>query len=445
MTRPSRHFTWLAAAALAAAAPAIAQPPGLVPPKAAPVDPDEARDEARQLERERSKPAPDPDLPPMTLGECLATAYTDRPAIHAAQFSLLAAQRGEQALNNLGGLAERLSPDLPIRRQQASSGVMVATADLQKVMQEATQDVMFTYYSYVYALQQEQTANRVLEQLEIYYDAAEEIVRAGVLDPRLKIDQFTLYRLRNTIGEVRQLRTKATAGKRLALEGLKQAMGVDPSREFAPATKEMPLMLGGSVTKEQVVADALGRRPELTQAASGVDAFRLEVCAQAKLKYRPQAQTLAAGSDLHARVFPAAVRNGEYKPGALAPEMPGNLVGKTADRVARAEALSLRQDALYEETVGLIKLEAAKAFHNWESATERVKEAKNKFETARKLVEESRAAAIARQDPDLLVQNEALAGKAQSDYVEAVYEHIKSLAALERVTGGAVRVAFPGR
>ena len=356
MTRSSRHITWLAAAALAAAAPAAAQPPGLVPPKAA--DPGDPRDQERQAERERSKPAPEPDLPPMTLGECLATAYAERPAVRAAQFSLLAAERGAEALDNLGGLAERLSPDLPIRRRQASSGVMVATADLQKVMQEATQDVMFTYYSYVYARQQEQTANDVLDQLEIYYDVAEGIVRAGVPDPKLKIDQFTLYRLRNTIGEVRQLRTKATTGKRLALEGLKQAMGVDPSREFAPATKEMPLMLGGAVTKDQVVADAMSRRPELTQAASGVDAFRLEVCAQAKLKYRPQAQTLAAGSDLHARVFPAAVRNGEYKPGALAPEMPGNLAGKVADRVAprrgaqSATGRALRRDREPDQTGG---------------------------------------------------------------------------------------------
>ena len=433
-------MTCLAAATLAGAA--SAQQPGLAPGK----QPDPDRPAApRDKERERKKPAPEPALPPMTLGECLAAAYAERPAIRAAQFSVLQSQRGAEALDNLGTLAGLLSPDLPVRRQQASKGVMVATADLQKVMHETTQDVTYLYYSYVYARQQEQTANDVIEQLEIYYDVAEGVVRAGVPDPRLKIDQFTLYRLQNTIGEVRQLRTKATTGKRLALAGLRQAMGVDPGREFAPATKELPLMLTGSITKEQVVADALARRPELAQAAGGVDAFRLEVCAQAKLKRRPQAPTLAAGSDLHARALPTPVRDGEYRPGALAPEMPTTLAGKVEDRVARAEALSLRQDAVYDETVNLVRLEAEKAFTTWEAATERVREAKRKFETGRRLVEESRAAAIARQDPDLLVQNESLAGKAQADYVEAVYEHIKSLAALERVTGGAVRVEFPGR
>ena len=431
MAKSRRLLTCLAAATLAGVA--AAQPPGLNPPKgdAAPA-------------KSPVKPA-EPQLPPMTLGECLAAAYAQRPAIQAARLSLASAEAGAAATGDLGTLAELLRPDLPVRREQASKGVQVAAAEVQKATQEATQDVLYTYYSYVYARQQEQTANDVIEQLEIFYETAKGFVDAGVIDPKIKIDQFTLYRLQNTIGDVRQLRTKASTGKRTALAALRQAMGVDPALEFVPAAKELPLMLKGTVTKEQVVADALARRPELAQAAAGVDAFRLEVAAQAALKHSRSAQTLAAGSDLHARVFPAAVRNGEYKPGALAPEMPPNLIGRVEARVARAGALSQRQDALYEESVNLIRLQAETAFYNWEAATERVREAKKKFETGRRLVEESRAAAIARQDPDLLVQNETLAGKALSEYIEAVYDHVKTLAALERVSGGAVRVAFPGR
>ena len=35
--------------------------------------------------------------------------------------------------------------------------------------------------------------------------------------------------------------------------------------------------------------------------------------------------------------------------------------------------------------------------------------------------------------------------RAQSDYVEAVYQYLLSLAAIERVTAGGIRPDFPGR
>ena len=392
------------------------------------------------------KPPAEAPLPPLQLSECLAIAAERRPAIRAARHSLAAAERGAAALNNLPALAERLSPDLPVRRQQSARGVVVAAAEVQKAGHDTTHDVTYLYYSYVYARQQEQTANDVIQQMEIYYDVAEGIVASGVRDPKMKrVDQFTLYDLQNLIGDVRQQRVRAVTGRKLALEALKQAMGVGDDLVFAPATTELPLMLAGTVTREQVIADALARRPELAQAAAGVDAFRLEVCAQGLIKYRPTAVTLATGSDLHARLVPTAERDGTYRPGGLAPEMPPSLAGKRDDRVARATELSRRQDALYDETVNLIRLEAARAYLAWEAATQQVKEAKQKFETSRRLVDESRAAAIARQDPDLLVQNEAKAGRAQKEYVDAVYEHIRSLAALERVTAGAVVPKFPSR
>ena len=222
-------------------------------------------------------------------------------------------------------------------------------------------------------------------------------------------------------------------------------MGVDSSYEFEPATKELPLMLEGTVTKEQVIADALARRPELAQAAAGVDVFRLEVCAQEKVQYGKRVATLAAGKDLHTKQVPLAVRNGTYRPGGIATEMPTTLVGNQADRMARAAELSLRQEVLYEKTVNLVRAEATAAYLNWDAATKRVREAKRRAENGWRLVEDSQAAAIARQDPELLVNSEALAGKAQADYVEAVLEHIKTLAALERVTAGGIYPNFPTR
>lgn len=387
----------------------------------------------------------EPARPPLTLGECLNLAHSRRPALAAAQHSLAAAERGAAALSGLGRVAEFVSPDLPVRRQQAARGVATAEAEVRRVRAEITQDVTYTYYSYVYARQAEKSATDVISQLETYYDVAKAIVESNVRDAKLKVDQFTLYRLQNSIGDVRQLQQKARAGKRTALEALRQAMGAPPDYEFAPYASELPLMLGGGVTREQVVNGALANRPELAQAAAGVDAFRLEVQAQGLVKRKLQVPTLAAGGDIHSRQVPNAVRDGTYSPGGIPPEMPAGLAGKVGDRVARACELSQRQDALYDETVSLIRLEAERAFINWEVATRRVIEAERRSATASRLVEESRPAAIARQDADLLVQSEQLAGKALADYLDAVYEHLKAIAALERVSGGAVTAQFPDR
>ena len=341
-------------------------------------------------------------------------------------------------------MADRFSPDLPVRRQQAALGLRVAQADVEKVRQETTYDVCVLYFTHVYARQSEQTAADVIEQLGVSYRSIEAILELGIPDTRLKVDRITLYNLQTIIDEVRTLRLKAETGRRQSLAALKEAMGVGQECEFQLATKQLPVM-DGTLTEAQVVEWALARRPELAQAAAGVDVFNLEPCAQAQIRYRPQVNTLAAGTDLHKTLVPLALRNGQYRPGALAPEMPVSLVGKTADRVARATEYAARQSALYETTVGLVRLEAVNAFIEWESATERMRLATRRFETAQKRVDEARTAATTRQDPQLLVNSEALAGRAQADYVEAVFEHVKALAKLERVTAGGVRLGFPGR
>jgi len=425
-------------------AAALALAPGLTGPLAAQTPAADAKADAKPAGATPGV-TPSGTATPLTLAQCLAIGRERQPLIQAAYHSYRATEVGAKALGNLGFVAGLVTPDLPVRRQQASRGLTLAAAEIQKVTQENTQDITVLYYSYVYARQQELTASDIVEQLEIYYEAAEGIVRSGVRDPKMRLNQFSLYTLQNVISDVKAQRLKAETGRKLALEALRDAMGADGGLDFVPAAKELPLMLSGTITQEQVVAEALARRPELAQAAAGVDAFRLEVCAQASVKSKRQVSTLAVGSDLHSKQVPMGVRNGEYKPGALAPEMPASLVGKTEDRVARAAALSLRQDALYDRTASLVRLEASKAFLTWDAATRRVVEAKKKYERGRQLVEESRSAAIAKLDPEILVTNEALAGKSQTEYVEAVFDHVKALAALERITAGGVVTQFPGR
>ena len=280
--------------------------------------------------------------------------------------------------------------------------------------------------------------------MEIFYDTAREFLKLPIPDPNVKINEFTLGALDGIIAEVKDLRERASLGRKKSHYALAEAMGVDGSFEFIVADAELPIM-NGKADQETAVALALANRPDLVQFAVVVDVTRLEVCAQAKLDRRQQAQTFANGTDLHSRHIPSPLRNGGYRPGAIAPEMPAQLVGSVADRVARAQEYVRHQEAAYDKVVGLIRLEAINSYLDWESTVAKVKDAKERHERAQKLVEKSRSAAATKMDPKLLVENESLASKAQAKYVEAVFDHLLSLIALEKVTAGALAPAFPGR
>lgn len=380
----------------------------------------------------------------VTLGECLAVARVRQPAVQAAQLSLAASERGYLALQGFHRALDLFSQDLPFRRRQAERGLVAMTATVQKTIHESTYDTTRVYYEYVRATQQEQTATDIIEQMEVFYKVAKDLVEAGVVDPRMKLNKFTLYALEEVIDKVKQLRETASYGRRLAVHALAQAMGLEPGEQVYPADTKLPVM-GGQVTEEQVVQFALAARPELVQVAVLVDVTRLEVCAQGAVNRRHSLHTFASGTDLHSQMLPAAIRNGDYRPGAVPPEMPPTLVGKREDRVARAILYSERMDEVYRATVNLIRLEAVNAYLKWKATSERLEEAQKRFERGKKLAEESRTAAATKQDPELLVKNEALAGEAQAAYVEAVYEHLKALLTLERVTAGQVRAGFPSR
>jgi hypothetical protein len=169
------------------------------------------------------------------------------------------------------------------------------------------------------------------------------------------------------------------------------------------------------------------------------------VSAQKKLTHERRVNTFASGSDLHARPLPQPVRNGDYRPGAIAPEMPTEIVGKVDERVARMCEHARHAEAVYEKSVNLVRLEAINAFLTWEQAVKRVADARDRHKRQQDLVEKARAASVTKMDPELLIQQESLASKAQARYVEAVYEQILALIALEKVTGGGIVPAFPQR
>lgn len=437
-------FSTAAVVTALAAGGGFAQVPlPLVPPLPDPVNAGANLTQPVATAQISAEPAESP-IPKHTLGECLEIARANQPTLKAAQQSLTAAQVGLQSLHNIHKFTTILAPEIPTRREQAQLGVIVAEAEVQKVHHEINYDVTRLYWSFVYARQQQTTADDVITLLDEAIKNAKRILDAGVPDPKGKLNTFSVYALEDTLDDVRKKRVLAVTGQQLALAALKEAMGVDQSEQFEPRDTELPVMKGKLVL-EDVVRYAIERRPELIQASTGLEVFQLESTAQSKRRFTLQVPTLASGSDIHSRTLPQPVRNGEYRPGAITPEMPATLAGRRKDRTLRAAVLAGRQESLYEKSLNLVKLEATNTFLSYQAAVDRLNLTKARYDSAKKMVEQARLAAVASQDPELVFRSEALAGKAQAEYLEAVFEHIKVLTALERVTGGAVHPAYPGR
>ncbi len=382
-------------------------------------------------------------VPTLGLSECLAIGLDRRPALTAARSSYDSALLAYRGIDKLPAFAVLARPDLPVRKQQTLQSIAVARAGVDKAQHDAIYDVTRMYYTYVYARQQELTAESVIGNLELFSQVVERLLKSKDRDPKSKINQSTLSAIRNLIGEIRLSALKAELGRRQALLALKEAMGGDFDRDFVPRDAKLPI-LSETYTKSQVIELAMSRRPELVMAAAGSEAFRLEICAQMKARGL-QSLTLAAGRDIHSQQIPFPLRDGEYKPGGILPEMPSTIVGKREDRVARAVEISRRANAASEQVVILVRLEAETAFLTWEISTKRVAETLKRSDAFRKALQDGKLAAFTQMDPDTIMTNETAAGRALAEYAEATFEHLKTLATLERATGGGIQPAFPGR
>ena len=384
--------------------------------------------------------------PELSLGECIGIAHERSPGLRALHATYAATAASSQALNNIGTIGELLAPDLPVRKQQAAVGLRAAAADIQKKQNEITQAVTRLYYTVVYARQQESITEDVVELVELLLGIAKELLKSpkpGDITPgKIALMEIGLL-------EAKTLRLKARTGAQQAMEGLRQLMNVkEIDFPFRVKDKELPeFSVKAGLTKEIVVERALAARPEIILAAAGLDAFRLEVYAQAKIRCGSTARTFASGSDIHARAVPPGSMGAEYRPEPLSPEMPTMLVGSQTDRVNRAMAYCRRAEAMYEDTRNLIALEAGIAFIKFDEATKKLELAKGKFKSGKDLMQQTREAFENNPNvpKDLLVSGYVAASKAQSDFVEAVFEHVQAMAALERVTGGTIRAPFPNR
>ncbi len=390
---------------------------------------------------------PQDEIPALSLGECIAIAVEKSPALRAVRASQNATGTGQQALQNIGRIGQILSPDLPIRKQQAERGVIAAAADVQKLHNEVVHDVTRLYYSAIYARQQEQLTDDIVAQLRAFVKLAGDLLNSATPGymSQLKLDMMKLG-----LAKALKLQAQANAGVRQAKAALEEVMGVQRCGfKFRLKDRELPLMAQNvNLTSDQVVEMALSRRPEMALAAAGADAFRLEVYAQGSLRFKRAVPTLASASDIHSRLLPTGSRDPgkDYRPEPISPEMPPQVVGTKADRVARVLAYSQRADAVYEKIRNLMILEAENSFIDFDKASRQLSAQRDAFTAAKSAMDRIREQFSEPKAPkDLLLMAYAQSAEAMGGYVEAAFYYLETLAALERVTAGGVRPAFPGR
>jgi outer membrane protein TolC len=382
-------------------------------------------------------PVPTPATP-LTLEGCIQLAFEKQPALAAARASLAAAQDGQQALDNLPLYARALSRDLCIRKQQAALGVGISSAQLWQAEWEARYAVTRNYFSVLYVRLQQDLLRKVIADVEKGRKRAEELIKSGIPDVKITTNDLDLLAINLELLRARQV--EATVGGQKALAALREAIGIGPECPLEIALGALPPVLA-SLDRQGLIKSALGNRGEVVQVTSARQVTELEIAAQDRNHFGLKVGTFAGAADIHAQPVPQGVANGEYRPGAIGPEMPPMLVGKHTDRVARATDLSQRAAAVVDKTYNLVALEADNGYLKWLEAHDRY---------LRYAAALPRTEALAKRASDRFeggnisgseyVQAATLKDQVQAQYNEALYLNALALAALERITAGGFRI-----
>ena len=378
-----------------------------------------------------------------TLNEALRVGHDTHPSIKALQSSLLASQHKIKGLNEAHFLTAGLVPDLKYRKQQVDLGVQACVAELAQAEHEVTYAVVRCFFTVIYAREQAKVAKDLVDQLDTYLEQVRKIVNSkggGVKG----ITKDTEDKMVILIAEARAKLEEADTGVARARAALREAIGLSPDAEIDTADELLP-DVQAEFAKQAIVTHALSRRGEIQLAGIGAKVTQLEVVAQWSRKLSVRVPTFSNGGDLHAKPVPASTREPEYKPGAIPPEMPAELVGHQKTRTAIAQQYYERSEKVAEEARNLVALEAEVGFAKYVEASRKVAIYKEASKAARSLVDRQREAAGGNLTKEDILMNEVSAARAFASYNQSLYEQIIALANLERITSGGVRVNFPGR
>jgi outer membrane protein TolC len=386
--------------------------------------------------------APPPASMPVqkvSLAQAIQMALEKQPAVQAARASLHSTTIQRDAAQS--PMACLSGPIIHVRRQQADLGVSVAHAAVEQAELDAIHDVTRVYLSALYAQEQVKVAGEAMSNLKIVHDAAKTLVDAGSKNVfKDDLDRIATYML---IAESKL--NEAKLGHSRALAALREAIGVGPdcpielagetlARYYEVANKYV--REHGGINCKCVMDLAIHERPEVAQAILLADITRLEVQAQG-LSLHSYSMTFAATSDIHAKVLPATVNNGEYRPGAVAPEMPPYLAGNCSTRKCRAAALADRASFVADKVRGLITLEAEEACVRFNDYGTQVGLLTRATTQSAKVSEDSRRGY--RNDligTDRMLTAQVVESQNQASLNEAQFKYAVALAALQHATAG---------
>jgi outer membrane protein TolC len=328
-----------------------------------------------------------------------------------------------------------------IRRRQSDLGVIAAVTAVGQAEREAVYAVKRSYFSVVYARAQENIARGVVERLSSMHEAAQKALEAGARNA--KSDDVHRTAVYWHLAETKL--SQASQGVPRAVSALREATGLGPHFALDITASSLPEPTARP-NLDFIVREALTRRSELVQAQLFAEAACLETNAQAAGHFKRKMETFAAGTDIHVDLVPAEAHNGEYRPGAVPPEMPTLLAGTAGDRALHADSLVKRAEIVIQAARNLITLEAEDAFLRWQEAFDQARKAKlaaDEGETlARDLDKDFTSGLNARIDE--VVTAQVLSSQARSAYIEFLYKQILALADLERVTAGGFNAELVG-
>ena len=378
---------------------------------------------------------------PLNLDQCIQLGLERQPALAAARASLNAAYSGNQAVANLPRTARVVSRDIPIRIEQSCLGITIASAGLEQAEWETRYAVMRTFYSIQYAKMQKQVIDNAVRKIDDAYKKAKEIVEQG--DPKSKVTTIDVDTLAINKEFIKTKQAEASVGIEKATAGLREAIGLDLSYPLEVADTPLPALVA-ELNKNELISQAVSNRAELEQALTMNRITELEIVAQRRIWFRLESKTFAAGGDIHAKPIPQGVANGEYRPGAIGPEMPVFLFGSRADRVQRAMDFNDRAIAVVDKTENLITLEVEATFLNWKQAKQNVQNLKETPKMAQSVSDRVRKRFFDdNASGEEFLRASTLEDQAKALYNQALFEHALALAALERVTAGGYRVPRP--
>jgi outer membrane protein TolC len=353
------------------------------------------------------------------------------PRLAAARADVAAAEEARRAVDNLR-IPDLIERELPYRRKQAALGVSAAAAGLDREERDTTYAVTRNYFTVQFAREQERLARAVVDRLAATQDTAKRLLDEGAKE----VTATDVKRAQSYLRQAQTRQIQAAQGIKRALAALKEAIGVGCDATFDIPVSPLPDSTAHPM-KDDVIALALARRGDLTQSGIFGEVTCLEVGAQGTSLLKRK-ETFASAADIHATPVPQGFHDGEYRPGAVAPEMPGMLVGSRSERMARAEALHNRADSATEVARGLVALEAEDAYLRWEEASMQVPLARDGAtagdDLAEGLTRDYNAGLKVKTDE--VINARVLAAQARAQYNQYLYNKILALADLERITAG---------